>query len=239
MGSMKFISNLTALLITALCIPFNLSNRLSAHAQDMEAQAFAGDLDTTHGNGGKVTTSFPGFQAGFGYVMALQPDGKIVVAGEVELDTADDFGVCRYNTDGSLDSNFGIEGRITTDFFGFREFARSVAIQNDGKILVGGSCKTSGSDQFFDFALARYNTDGSLDSGFGSGGKVSLDLGGNAEELLNTVLVQFDGRIVVVGGTLSGCCTNGFHTGLARFNQNGSLDTSFGLGGKVVSNCIP
>ena len=238
MRSIKIISTLTAFMIATLLIPANLSSRLSAHAQDVEAQAVAGDLDTTFGNGGKVTTSFPGFQGAFGYVMALQPDGKIVVAGEVESDTADDFGVSRYNTDGSLDSTFGIAGRVTTDFFGFREFAKSVAIQNDGKILVGGSCKTSGSDASFDFALARYNTDGSLDTGFGSGGKVSLDLGGNAEELLNTILVQFDGRIVVVGGTLLGCCTNGFHTGLARFNPNGSLDTSFGLGGKVVSTLV-
>src|SRR5690242_6091990 len=149
MRTTKMPSILTAILITALLISATLSSPHSAHAQEVEAQAAAGDLDTSFGNGGKVTTSFPGSQAAFGFDMAIQPDGKIVVVGEVQSNSADDFGVARYNTDGSLDSTFGITGRITTDFFGFRDFASAVVIQPDGKILVGGSCKTLASDDSF------------------------------------------------------------------------------------------
>jgi uncharacterized delta-60 repeat protein len=226
------------LLITAMLITFNFSRGVRAFPQDIGIEAAPGDLDTTFGNAGKVTTAFPGFQASFANAMAIQADGKIVVAGEAESDTADDFATARYNPDGSLDSSFGTAGRVTTDFFGFRDFASGVAIQTDGKILVGGSCKKSQSDDSYDFALVRYNSNGSLDGSFGSGGKVTLDLGGNAEELLNTILVQSDGRIIVAARTLLGCCTVGFHVGLARFNQNGSLDLSFGSGGKVVSPLV-
>src|SRR5689334_9092432 len=91
---------LTVILITALLIVANLSSRLSVHAQDVEEQSAPGALDNTFGNGGKVTSSFPGFQAAFGFDMAIQPDAKIVVGGEVQSNSADDFSVARYNTDG-------------------------------------------------------------------------------------------------------------------------------------------
>src|SRR5439155_759612 len=141
--------------------PVNLSSGAHASAQDVEAQAVPGDLDTTFGNGGKVTTPFPGFAAAGGFAIAAQADGKMVVAAEISSDTAEDFGLVRYNLNSSLDTSFGSGGFVTTDFFGFRDYARAVAIQQDGKLLVGGSCQKSANTDSTDFGIARYNANGS------------------------------------------------------------------------------
>jgi uncharacterized delta-60 repeat protein len=229
-------SRLAALLIAALIIPFNIPNRGGVLAQNLEPQAAPGDLDTSFGNGGKVTTSFPDFPGAYGSAMAIQPDGKIVVVGEAESSSGTRvFAIARYNTDGSLDSTFGKKGEVTTDFFGFGDYASAVAIQPDGRIVVGGTCTTTADDT--DFALARYNSDGSLDGAFGAGGKLNFDLGGKVEDHINSVLLQSDGRIVVVGPTLLNS-SSGLNTALARFNQNGSLDATFGSGGKVISTLV-
>jgi uncharacterized delta-60 repeat protein len=220
---------LIALVVAAMLIPVNLSSGGRAAVQDVEAQAAPGNLDTTFGSGGKVITPFPGFTGAGGFAIAVQEDGKMVVAAEISSDTAQDFGMVRYNTNGSLDTSFGSGGFVTTDFFGFRDFARAVAIQQDGKILVGGGCQKSASTDSTDFGVARYNADGSLDGGFGAGGKLSLDMANGSPDSLKTILVQSDGRIVLFGLIQNGPASGG----LARVNQNGSLDTSFGSGGKV------
>ncbi len=178
-----------------------------------------GSLDPSFGSGGKLTTDFGGFDAAS--ALAIQPDGRIIAAGR---DGSGEFAVARYNADGSLDSTFGSGGKLTTDFGGF-DVALGVALQADGKIVaVGGG--GSGSD----FALARYNADGSLDASFGSGGMVTTDFGGF--EAATAVAIQGDGKIVVTGSTFSG----GFQQFvLARYNGDGGPDTSFG-GGKVVTD---
>jgi len=123
-----------------------------------------GDLDTTFGTNGKVTTDIRSYNSA--RALAIQSDGKIVVAGEVSIG-GDDFAVVRYNTDGSLDSTFGIDnsGIALTDFGVNNDYAAAIAIQNNSKIVVGGS---SGGD----FAVVRHNGDGSLDTTFGAGGGV-------------------------------------------------------------------
>src|SRR6266536_6144139 len=123
---------------------------------------------------------------------------------------------------GALDPTFGIGGEVTTDFGG-SDSAQAVAIQSDGKILAAG---LSGAG---DFALARYNADGSLDPSFGSGGKVTTDFGGF--DLALGVALQSDGKIVAAGQGGSS-----FDFALARYNADGSLDTSFGSGGKVTTD---
>src|SRR5262249_39979668 len=112
-----------------------------------------------------------------------------------------DFGLAGYNADGSLDTTgFGTNGFVDTDFGTIRDAAMAPAIQADGKILAVGF--TGGTA--FDFAVARYNTDGSLDTtGFGTGGKVVTDFGTNDDEA-RAVAIQADGKIVVAGYTHTG-----------------------------------
>ena len=167
-------------------------------------QAAAGDLDTSFGSGGRQTTDFGGGQRAD---VALQADGKIVVAGEA----GGDFALARFNADGSLDPAFAGDGRQTTDFGGAVDAANGVAVQSDGRILaVGGSGGA--------FAVARYNADGSLDAGFGVNGRqtTALGVGGSAW----AVAIQTDGRIVAAG-------SSGPNFALARYNTDGSLDRTF------------
>ena len=154
----------------------------------------SGALDTSFGGVGKVSTAFGGDET----AMALQADGKIVMAGG----SANNFLLARYNADGSLDAGFGDGGLVTTDVGnGAADEARGVAIQSDGKIVVVGYVFAShipGNPINFDFALVRYNTDGSLDTSFGDGGKVTTDFNGLGDRAF-AVAIQPDDKIVVVG----------------------------------------
>src|SRR5688572_23448868 len=136
-------------------------------------------------------------ESAFAQASAIQPDGKIVAAGAVVLAGADSaFRIARYDQDGSLDTTFGIQGNITTDFSGRADVATSLAIQSDGKIIAAGQAGLG--QQGYSFALARYNRDGSLDTGFGIGGKVVTDLPGPTETAL-ALAIQSDGRIIAAG----------------------------------------
>jgi uncharacterized delta-60 repeat protein len=180
-----------------------------------------GSLDSTFGSSGKVTTDFGGFDAAS--AVAIQPDGRIVAAGRTE---GGDFALTRYNSNGSLDTTFGGGGKVTTDFGGF-DAAFGVALQADGKIVAAGQGGPGGG-----FALARYNTDGSLDLSFGSGGKVTTHFTSGVEVVI-AVAIQLDGKIVVTGQAFAG----GFQQfALARYNPDGSLDTSFASGGILTTD---
>jgi uncharacterized delta-60 repeat protein len=188
-----------------------------------------GDLDPTFGSGGRVTTDFNG-RSGGASAIALQGDGKLVVTGAV-LSAAGppDIAVTRYNSDGSLDTSFGTGGRVTTDFAGRSDNGTSISIQPDGKILVAGSADSVATQ--FDFALVRYNANGSLDSTFGTGGKVTTDFNGGLDAA-SAIALQADGRIVLAGYATAGDP----HMALARYNPNGTPDSSFGTAGKVITN---
>jgi len=169
--------------------------------------------------------------------IALQPDGKILVLGTAYSGGTDyDWVLARYNTDGSADRGFGVDGRTRTDFGGY-DRARSLSIDSKGKVVAYGN---TGDDVFYfkfsDLALARYEADGSLDSQFGSGGKVKIDFGKFEEA--GAILHQPDGKLVVAGfsndmpswaGTFSDFL-------LSRFNVNGTLDSSFGPGGRMTTD---
>jgi len=191
-----------------------------------------GTLDASFGTDGKVITDF-GVSAAANSV-AVQPDGKIVVAGEANIDGNYEFAVVRYNSNGALDNSFGAGGKVTTDFglleqgFSYIDSA-SLAIQWDGKIVVAGKTFIGGG---FDIALARYNSDGTLDASFGAGGKVTTDLGGPNDGAFS-VAVQADGKIVASG---MANVARGLGFALARYNSNGTLDASFGAGGVVISD---
>jgi uncharacterized delta-60 repeat protein len=211
--------------------------------------AAPGDLDPAFGSSGKVTTNFFGSDD-FASGVAIQPDGKIVVAGgTVVSDLEADFALTRYNSDGSLDQTFGTGGKVTTDFFGDIDLALGVIIQpSDGKIIaVGTSVKPAGDHYDTFYSLARYQTNGTLDSTFGTGGKVTTDvLNMNINQSSSVVFVQGatsikiqpDNKIVVAGGLVDVEAAPGVtpaqlgNFGLARYNVNGTLDSSFGVAGK-------
>jgi uncharacterized delta-60 repeat protein len=203
----------------------------------VKAQAAAastpGSLDPTFGNGGKVLTDL-GVGAGVPSDAVLQPNGDIVVSGG--------FGVARYLPTGKLDTTFGTGGLASTGFAG-GESGTGVALQPDGKIIWVGS---QGNPSFpaggtFSFAVARFNANGSLDTSFGTGGQASMEFFAppmqGAQEFAGAVLVQPDGKILVAGSARQGQIRFAPIQGaLARFNTNGSLDTSFGTGGKILSS---
>ncbi len=191
-----------------------------------QSEAAAGMLDTTFGTGGKVTTNFGGNE--FANAVALQSDGKIVVAGTTSGVLPHDFAVSRYNPNGSLDTSFDGDGKVTTDFLGFPDYAEAVAIQPDGKIVVAGIASSSfqGGNRF---ALVRYNLNGSLDTTFGMGGKLTTAFPGADDSAAFDIALQSDGKLVVVGSVSTE--SSGGSAALARYNDNGSLDTSFGANG--------
>ena len=143
-----------------------------------------GNRHLTFGGGGRVTMELSdSTEVAFANASALQSDGKIIAAGAVVLTGADSaFRLVRYNQDGSLDTTFGIQGNITTDFSERADTASALAIQSDGKIIAAGRAGLG--PQGYSFALVRYNRDGSRDRGFGIGGKVITDLLGPTEGLL-------------------------------------------------------
>jgi uncharacterized delta-60 repeat protein len=189
-----------------------------------------GSIDTSFGSGGPVITAV---NAGEDYAraIAVQPDGKIVVAGStITPQQGTDFAVVRYDRDGALDTAFNAGGKVTTAISTGTDEANAVAIQSDGKILVAGSTNEGTSIQRF--VVARYNSNGSLDTTFGTGGKVITSFGSGPDRAY-AMAVQPDGKIVV-GGEATVAAT-GLDFALARYNTDGSLDTGFGTGGKVTT----
>jgi uncharacterized delta-60 repeat protein len=178
-----------------------------------------GAFDPAFGVGGKVMTSFTG-HAGASAVVR-QPDGKLVAAGT----DGSAFAFVRYNGDGSLDSTFGSGGKVVTPI-GANAGVSALLLQPDGKLVAAGSSSAGGDA---DFALARYDTDGTLDATFGSGGVVTTDFGGNDHGF--DALLQGDGKIVVAGAVDSVG-----DVALACYNADGSLDSTFGSGGKVTTD---
>ncbi|MDK9704150.1 MAG: DUF4347 domain-containing protein [Sulfuritalea sp.] len=181
-----------------------------------------GSLDSSFDGDGRLVTAI-GSSHNYGQSVAIQPDGKMLVAGRVASSIYSDFALLRYNNDGSFDSSFDFDGKVITDFGQIWDSGQVVALQSDGRILVAGT--SSG------FALARYNSDGSLDSGFDGDGKVVALLGGYGEAF--SMAVQADGGIVVGGYSATGA--NDDFT-LVRFNADGTLDTSFDGDGKVTTD---
>ena len=191
-----------------------------------------GSLDTTFNGTGKVTTAI-GIDAAC-ISLAIQNDGKLVASGASVGNNpfiSYDFTVVRYNTDGSLDPGFNGSGKVTTDFGG-ADGSYGVAVQSDGKIVAVGLTNYNSPD----FILARYNTDGSLDTTFGGTGKVATDFG-FIGDFGNSIAIQHNGKIIIAGVCHIGSDSDGniYATSLARYNPNGSMDTTFNGNGKVVT----
>jgi uncharacterized delta-60 repeat protein len=194
-----------------------------------------GSPDTTFGHNGVATTDIPGASDNFAQgVVVTQPDGKVLVAG-TSYDVTARVTLARYNADGTPDTSFGAGGVVNLGFgaSGYGTLA-GVAVTSSGQIIVAG---TGFRSIDHDFAVARLNADGSLDTTFGQNGIAFADFG--AEDTAVGVAIDSNGRIVVAGYTLHpGEGLPRFDTldfAVARFNADGSLDANFGNGGKVTS----
>lgn len=189
--------------------------------------AAPGDLDTTFSGDGKVVTDINAGSVDSVGGIAMQSNGKIVVVGTAN----DNFAVVRYNPNGALDATFSGDGKAFTNFGGV-ETTEDVAIQSDGKIVVTGtSCITGGwPDGNCDAVVARYNSNGTLDTTFSGDGKLRTDVGGGTNGTWSGVAVRSDGKIVVAGHMHNG--TN-FDFAVYRYTANGALDTTFSGDGKV------
>lgn len=198
-----------------------------------------GGADTEFGVNGEVSIAIPvSFQAN---AIAVQVDGKIVVGGSTNngiygRNHQFDMALARFLADGTLDTAFGNGGVVITNVFGGEDRANAVSILPDGKILVGGWAATAGWPTQYDFVLARYLTDGRLDSSFGVNGIRSTDFYGSWD-FLQALVVQPDGKIVAAGEVKYTPMATPYNwymsVGLARYHPDGQLDVSFGEGGKV------
>lgn len=187
----------------------------------------AGGLDTLFGEQGAVL-SLLGTSQDHARTVLVQPDSKVVVAGTVLAGEHGEFAVARFHANGTPDAGFGTGG-TTRVFLTSFDVAEEAALQADGKILVVGTAWSS-TQTGADFAIVRLNADGSLDTSFGTGGKVVTDLGGSDEA--RGVAIQADGRILVTGSTTA-AWPRAFAT--IRCLADGRLDTSFGSGGVVTT----
>lgn len=182
-----------------------------------------GTLDTTFSGDGRLITNFGGVDEA--YDVAVQSNGKIVVAG---TKCNSDFTVCdaalaRYNANGTLDATFGVKGKVLTDYGGGNNGSRGIAIQPDGKIVLAGSM-WNGTDN--DFAVYRYNPNGTLDTTFSGDGMAHGPVGTGRQDIAYDLAIQKDGRIVIAGYSIGGkLATNDF--AIARLNPNGTADTTF------------
>jgi uncharacterized delta-60 repeat protein len=201
----------------------------------------SGAPDPSFGGDGRVVTDFlPGADNGqdAAHAVAVQADGRILAAGSGVAGAASvDFAVARYRPNGTLDPSFGGDGRVTTEFLGFFDEARDLAVGPGGVVVGGQSCQDPGtSDEVCDFGLVRYTATGRPDGRFGRHGRVRTDLGADVGEGVRGVAVQHDGRVVAVGDTQG---PGGSDVGLVRYRPDGRLDRGFGVGGVVVTSVSP
>jgi uncharacterized delta-60 repeat protein len=190
-----------------------------------------GTLDTSFGGTGKVKLDFAG-QRDQAYALAIQTDGKIVVAGTAGSGaTAGDLALARFDSSGNLDTGFGTGGKVYTPLGSNDDEIHGLALQADGKILATGVA------DLFNFnsnvAIVRYNTNGTLDGGFGgpAGGIIVSDFFGGQDEG-NAIAVTAGGKILVAGKCTAGPSSGYTSMALVQLNSDGSMDNSFGTGGK-------
>ena len=212
---------LFSLLIAVILVSSNFL--LQVHAAD-------GDLDLGFGAGGKVITDFSG-GADWAFGIAVQTDGKIILGGRTEIGGSSDFGVSRYNSDGTLDVSFGTSGKAKIDFYGFNDGCFALALQSDGKIVAAGGAFGAAGDN--NFAMTRLNPDGSIDASFGTGGKVSEDLNSGSNDEAISVAIQNDGKIIACVGQAVSQTADWI---VVRYNSDGTPDAGFGIGGKVTTD---
>jgi uncharacterized delta-60 repeat protein len=185
-----------------------------------------GTLDESFGTGGEFTTDVG--DARTGTALAVQPDGKILFAGISGLVGFESV-LIRLNSDGTFDTTFNNTGIVRSRFGSLSEGITEVMVQPDGKIVTAGWAiiNVAGSSGYLHFLISRFNPDGSLDSSFNNTGRIAVGFNGRDAYQSGAVL-QPDGKIVAVGNT------DDYYLAAVRVNPNGTLDTSFGDGGKTI-----
>lgn len=208
-------------IIPKISFVFLLLIPLNASASD------AGKIDTVFGQDGFVSAN-PGdpFSGSARVDMSIQVDGKVVVLGRGD---ESNFALARYTVNGDLDTSFGNNGVVYSDFEGMvEEVAKEMVIQGDGKIVVAGLARDASNNAFLP-VIARYNIDGTLDTSFGNFGQ-GIIRGELSDFYIQDIAVQGDGKLVTVGyhPTLA-------HWNIRKYEANGSRDHSFGngLGGGI------
>jgi uncharacterized delta-60 repeat protein len=198
-----------------------------------------GSPDGTFGSGGRTTTDFGANDRAVALsvrVVGLGLDETVVAVGLTDAGGDLDFAVARYDdTNGGPVTSFDGDGKVTTDFAGFDDTASAVAVQSDGRVVVAGYSDSGGVDGF-DFALARYLANGTLDTSFDSDGKVTTQISvADQDNWATCMAIQPDGKILVGGyggGGFGGGSNSSWH--IARYHGQiatgtpGTLDTSFG-----------
>ena len=183
-----------------------------------------GTIDNSFGSGGIVKTALRTVNP-ISSAIALQSDGKIILAGSANNGQTNDFALLRYNSNGNLDQTFGKQGIVITSLSEGDDNATDVSVQKDGKILVVGCCNDGSKT---DFALVRYNSNGSLDPTFGKEGIVLTSLSQGDDQAV-AMAVQPDGKILLTGYSNTNIAT-------VRYKPDGSLDKSFGKNGIVITS---
>ena len=189
-----------------------------------------GLLDTTFSGDGRLITNFGADD--YALDVAVQPNGKIVAAGKKCINNICDVALARYNSNGTLDTTFSGDGRQTTDFGNGDNGSVGLAIQSNGKIVMAGYM-SNGTD--LDFAIYRFLSNGSLDTTFNGDGKVNINFGAGRQDYASDLLLQSDGKIVVIGSTGDANYDNN-NFAIVRLNPGGSLDTTFSGDGKQITN---
>jgi uncharacterized delta-60 repeat protein len=197
-------------------------DRRNVGIEALEGRAYlsAGALDPSFLNGVRL---LPSSSADYATAVAPQSDGKVIVAGRNDGAVTDGMAVARYNADGSLDTSFGQDGKVSVPF-DRGGYVNRVAVQPDGKIILAGGSN-------LDFVVVRLNPDGSLDTTFGNGGISQVDFAGRTDNLYGLAL-RPDGKILVAGSASTSAAD--FDFAVLQYNADGSFDSTFGSGGKVV-----
>ncbi len=186
-----------------------------------------GTLDNSFGFGGVFSLAIPAMGSGI-TALKLQTDGKIVASGWANSANSFNFLTIRCNSGGTLDNSFGNAGISITSMSTSVSNINAIGIQNDGKIVIGGRSN-------YQFALVRYNSDGSLDNSFGIGGKVLtiMTVGGFNTAEISDLIIESDGKILVTGDTTNNVIGFSKYV-LARYEVDGTLDSSFSGDGKII-----
>ena len=226
---------LAIIALVALSAAASLLAGQSTNAASIGATASkAGSLDPTFSNDGRVITDLGAYDVGKSVI--VQRDGAIVVVGETQSQADTNIAIVRYKANGDLDPTFGANGKILSDF---TSRAEAGVLQPDGKIVVAGQIWPTGPGATGDFGLVRYEANGSLDASFDGDGKVATDFASDLDWAFGVAL-QPDGKIVVAGSSRSGAPgARRYDVAIARYNPDGSLDSSFDGDGRVVTAIAP
>ncbi|MFO0999027.1 MAG: delta-60 repeat domain-containing protein [Planctomycetaceae bacterium] len=224
-GSRRIVTSLMLVAFTTLFLsPMEARDPVAVQRGDVGP-------DESFGQGGFVTTSTGEGNESFEDV-AVQSDGRIVAVGTIDTSQGSELCMIRYNTDGSLDTTFGSDGKVKTQIGTTRTRGEAIALQPDGKIVVGGDAFNG---SHYEWALVRYLPDGELDETFGESGKITTTTG-TGDHSVAVVCIQPDGRVILTGEYFVG---ENSDIAVVRYNTDGSMDSSFGTNGKAEFSVGP